>query len=446
MCDELPVSLIKAEKLLGIHDKGIINYVVCTKCHSIYKPEECIIKLHNGKVKSKLCNHIKYPNHPHNSKRQPCNTSLMKEISSLQLRAIRSFPYCPLKVSLQHLVLQPRFLSSCEMWREREHIIPDNILGDVYDGLVWKSFRNDFLSSPYCYLFSINVDWFQPFKHTEYSVGAIYVTIQNLPREKRYKEENFILVGLIPGPKEPSLSIDSYLQPFIDELKSIYSEGLVVSTPQRTHVTIRIAVSCICCDIPATRKVSGFLSHNAKLGCNKCYKEFGISESYTSAGTSEYDRASWKLRTAEEHHLHCKEILSQVTKSGIWAVASKYGVRYCSLLQLPYYDPIKFVAIDLMHNLFLGTGKHMFTTWLETGLISNENLINIDTTIKNFVVPSNTGRLPVGLKSNHALFKASQWSSWILFTHQLLLKAYCPMNITNVGYCSLELVLFFLKG
>ena len=115
MCDELPVSLIKAEKLLGIHDKGIINYVVCKKCHSIYKPEECIIKLHNGKVKSKLCNHIKYPN-PHNSKRQPCNTSLMKEISSLQLRAIRSLPYCPLKVSLQRLALQPGFLSSCKMW------------------------------------------------------------------------------------------------------------------------------------------------------------------------------------------------------------------------------------------------------------------------------------------------------------------------------------------
>ena len=197
MSDEFPTSLSKAEKLLGIHDKGVINYVVCIKCHSIYKPENCIIKLHNGKVKSKLCNHIKYPNHPYHSKRQPCNTPMMKEISSMQLRAIRSFPYCPLKISLQRLVLQPEFLSSCEKWRERECIIPDNILGNIYDGLVWKSFRNDFLSSPYCYLLSLNVDWFQPFKRTEYSVGAIYATVQNLPREKRYKEENVVLIGLV---------------------------------------------------------------------------------------------------------------------------------------------------------------------------------------------------------------------------------------------------------
>ena len=33
-----------------------------------------------------------------------------------------------------------------------------------------------------------------------------------------------------------------------------------------------------------------FLGHNAKLGCNKCYKEFSISESHTNAGTSEFDR------------------------------------------------------------------------------------------------------------------------------------------------------------
>ena len=48
------------------------------------------------------------------------------------------------------------------------------------------------------------------------------------------------------------------------------------------------------------------------------------------------------MRTAEQHLSHCEEALSEVTKTGIQAVESKYGVRYCCLLQLPYYDPIKF--------------------------------------------------------------------------------------------------------
>ena len=52
-----------------------------------------------------------------------------------------------------------------------------------------------------------------PFKRTKYSLGAIYGTIQNLLRKMQFKEENVILIGLIPGPKETSLSIDSYLKP-----------------------------------------------------------------------------------------------------------------------------------------------------------------------------------------------------------------------------------------
>ena len=135
----------------------------------------------------------------------------------------------------------------------------ENILGDVSDGLVWKSFKEHFLSSPFSYLLTLNVDWFQPFKRTEYSVGGIYATIQNLPREKRYKEENAILIGIIPGPKEPNLSIDTYLKPLINELESVYVNGISVSTPQGTQITVRVAVSCISCDIPATRKVCGLV-------------------------------------------------------------------------------------------------------------------------------------------------------------------------------------------
>ena len=75
----------------------------------------------------------------------------------------------------------------------------------MYDGQVWKDYEakttfQRFLSYPFCYMVTINVDWFQPFIHTQYSLGAIYLTVQNLPRELRYKEENVILVGLLPGP------------------------------------------------------------------------------------------------------------------------------------------------------------------------------------------------------------------------------------------------------
>ena len=65
---------------------------------------------------------------------------------------------------------------------------------------------------PY-YLLTLNVDWFCPFEHGRYFVGAIYLTIQNLPVALRNHPGNVILVGIIPGPSEPQLIINSYLTP-----------------------------------------------------------------------------------------------------------------------------------------------------------------------------------------------------------------------------------------
>ena len=36
-----------------------------------------------------------------------------------------------------------------------------------------------------------------------HAVGAIYLCILNLPQSERYKRENMLLVGIIPGPHEP---------------------------------------------------------------------------------------------------------------------------------------------------------------------------------------------------------------------------------------------------
>ena len=71
----------------------------------------------------------------------------------------------------------------------------------------------------------VNVDWFNPFKRAHYSAGGIYLTVLNLPRRLRFKKENSILVGVIPSPKEPSLSINSYLAPLVQELDML-SKGV----------------------------------------------------------------------------------------------------------------------------------------------------------------------------------------------------------------------------
>ena len=359
----IPVGLKTVHKILGANDNNIVRYVVCPQCHSVYNYNDCV---ETNQKESKRCSHVAYPNHPHMARRKPCDTLLLKKVRSkcgYSLQPIKVYPYHSLKSSIAKLIKKPGFLESCEKWRGRAQKVPDTFLGDVYDGKVWKDFNSpegwDFLTSPFNYLLTLNVDWFEPFERGVYAVGVIYLTIQNLPRDVRYCTDMVILAGIIPGPKEPRLNINSYLTPLVLELQEAWNEGFSVMSPQNIHITVRLALSCVTCDIPASRKVCGFLGHNAAMECNKCLKKFSVPFA-GPANFSGYDRDEWDERTKVNHHVSVQEVLDQTTKTGTESAESKYGVRYSVLLCLPYFDPIRFTVIDVMHNLLLGTGKRMF--------------------------------------------------------------------------------------
>ena len=70
----------------------------------------------------------------------------------------------------------------------------------------------------------------QPYKNKEHSVGVIYLSILNLPRTERFKFENSVIIGIIPGSKEPSLHVNSYISPVVEELL-LFWEGQLVLEP-----------------------------------------------------------------------------------------------------------------------------------------------------------------------------------------------------------------------
>jgi len=94
-----------------------------------------------------------------------------------------------------------------------------------------------------------------------YSVGVVYLVVLNLPRNLRYKMENIIIVGNIPGPKEPKLTMNSFVGPLVKELNSAY-RGWRIPTNHSILKTVfvRLCIGCVTCDIPATRKLCGFLA------------------------------------------------------------------------------------------------------------------------------------------------------------------------------------------
>ena len=100
-------------------------------------------------------------------------------------------------------------------------------------------------------------------------IGVIYMVILNLSRHIRFKPKNNIIVGIIPGPKEPELAINSFLEPLVVDLlifwKGVYLDENGMSTLYRF---ILLGSSS---DLPATRKCCGFMSFNALQGIHTMF-------------------------------------------------------------------------------------------------------------------------------------------------------------------------------
>ena len=327
--------------------------------------------------------------------------------------------YCYQSVidSLKILVQRSGFVEKCELWRERK--VYQNVLSDIYDGSVWKSFLNPggvpFLSMPFNFALSLNVDWFQPFKHSTYSAGAIYIAIQNSPREQRYTTDNILLVGVIPGPNEPKRTMNSYLEPLVKELNELW-KGVIMQSALGNPVLVRAALICTACDIPASRKISGFVGHNARLACSRCLKAFPTAMFGEKSDYTGTDRSTWTPRTMESHHKQALLHKDCNTRSQQINIERNHGCRYSPLIKLPYYDVIKFCIVDPMHNLLLGTAKHMVSVWLSTGIIEKGHLLDMQETVDHFITPSDIGRIPAKIATGQGFsnFTAEQWRNWTL--------------------------------
>jgi len=119
----------------------------------------------------------------------------------------------------------------------------------------------------------INLDWFQPYEGTIHSTGVIYAVICNLPRNIRFKPENLLILGILPGPNEVSLHrINHYFSPLISELETLWGGVALDRTYECSNGKyIRAAVIIASCDIPAAQKLCGHVS--ALVSCHRCKKK-----------------------------------------------------------------------------------------------------------------------------------------------------------------------------
>jgi len=212
-----------------------------------------------------------------------CGNKLLKPFKNSKGETIRKpinvFPYRPIKNVINEFFLRPGFESMVNHHKNREK--KEGWYFDVYDGKMFDQLK-DAYSIPFSEMenalhLTLNVDWFNPFDSGTYSCGAIYMSINNLPREERFKEENIMLVGLMPGGQEASTSdMNNYLDVIVDDLLELF-EGVQMKTDKHPEgMTAHAVLLMVNADIPAARKVAGFLGHASAFACNRCDRRFGL--------------------------------------------------------------------------------------------------------------------------------------------------------------------------
>jgi len=290
-------------------EPDIIPYASCPKCSATYHPD--------------FTTDVPYPNRC-NFRGTPgdeiCGATLVKPRQTSEEKVlgdeselsgpgqpIKLFGYQRMTSWLARLLSRPD-LEDCITSAWDLHKSHDELWTDIRDAPALRKIKcpdgKPFSIQPpgsVHLVFSLFIDWFNPYGNKQagksHSTGAIYMICLNLPPELRFKLENVYLVGVIPGPKEPSLDeINHFLRPLVDDLLQLWNTGVFISRTFKCPFgcLVRCVLGPLVCDIPALRKAGGFAGHSSvDAFCSFCR--------LSKTNISNLDKSSWPRRTWQQH-------------------------------------------------------------------------------------------------------------------------------------------------
>ncbi|KAH9924357.1 hypothetical protein B0H21DRAFT_712451, partial [Amylocystis lapponica] len=241
------------------------------------------------------------------------------------------------------------------------------------------------------------VDWFSYLRSQiapSHSSCPTSFSICNLPPEFRYRTANLMVTSILPGPKEQtsilpgpkeqtSDELQRFLRPIVSDLLRLWKQGIVIKTPGSPNEWIK-------------------------------QQDKATPESFQRGG------AKYAALSSD----HARE---QFVK--------EFATRYTELSRLPYFNIIRQVVIDPMHNLFLGLVKtHFYHIWVQMKILREKHELRVlHEMLQDFVIPTSSGKLPkdIGTPAGGSL-TADQWRLLLIIQGPIIIpqlwRACLPEN------------------
>jgi hypothetical protein len=133
---------------------------------------------------------------------------------------------------------------------------------------------------------------------------------------------------------------------------------------------VRVILVAVVCDKPAAHKIGGFASHSHTNFCTLCWisiHDKGKPTAFLDEGASSFFLTYFHIlcpviafrRRTNEEHCQLGETYRQLsTATARKNFVKEHATRYCQLSRLPYFNLVKQIVIDPMHNLFLGLSSY----------------------------------------------------------------------------------------
>ncbi|PLW33130.1 hypothetical protein PCASD_17572 [Puccinia coronata f. sp. avenae] len=384
--DSFPVDPTTIIRHLEI-DPDLSFLVCCPRCFAMYPlltaPEQCLHTefpqpcQHTDEFKDQfedegdIENHVEEDSSDADDANRPqvCGADLFYEHQSSR-KPIRRFAFHDLHSWLARLYSRAGVEDALEATAKKSSLPFNEMeeISDIQESRAWREFLGpngqQFTSDSGNITFAMFMDGINPYgnrqagKHA--SVTFVIMVCLSLPVELRYRPENIFLVGIAPGPKEPSLEQTNWiLRPVVEQLKSLWSTGTYLSKtyqyPQGR--LIRAALLPFFADLPALRRALGFAGHNARRMCSYCLID--------KKDIKNFDTNSWTLRNLTDHRYWANQSREAANPQVKKHILSEHGVRFSVLLELSYWNILECHVVDAMHNLLLGILKwHCQRFWL----------------------------------------------------------------------------------